>query len=152
MLTVRDGRAADLREVITLLERMGLSGEGVPQRVDDFLVAREHGHLVAVAGLEGHGTAGLLRSVAVTPARQNRGLARYLTSALIERAKERQLSAIYLLTTDAQRYFERHGFRPIDRNEVSPAIADSTQFKAESCATATVMMLDLTTQTAPQEG
>lgn len=150
-LTIADGRPADTDDVRALLRRLDLSTDGVAEQIADFLVAREEGRLVAVAALEDHGTAGLLRSVAVTPDRQGWGLARYLTNALIERARGRGLAAVYLLTKDAQRYFERHGFRPISRAEVRPAVQASPQFKGEACASATAMVLDLMEQPGSKE-
>ena len=144
MLTIADGRPADLDEVQALLRRVGPSIEGVADRIADFLIAREDGRLIAVAALEDHGTAGLLRSVAVAPERQSWGLARYLINALIERARNRGHAAVYLLTQDAELYFKRHGFRRIGRNEVRPAVLASGQFQGESCASSTVMVLDLT--------
>ncbi len=152
MLTIADGRPADLDDVHALLRRVGLSVEGVTQRImADFLIAREDGRLVAVAALEDHGTAGLLRSVAAAPERQNWGLARYLTNALVERARSRGHPAVYLLTNDAELYFKRYGFRPISREEVRPAVLASGQFQGESCASSTVMVLDLTEGPSPKE-
>ncbi len=150
-LTVAHGQPADLTDVHALLQRVGLSAEDVDDRIGDFLIARERGTLVAIAALEDHGTAGLLRSVAVVPERQGWGLARYLTNALIERARGRGLAAVYLLTRDAQRYFKRHGFRPINRDEIRPAVKQSAQFREESCASATAMVIELTEQPGTKE-
>lgn len=150
-LTVARGQPADLTDVHALLQRVGLSAEDVNDRIADFLIAREGGAVVAVAALEDHGTAGLLRSVAVVPERQGWGLARYLTNALIERARGRGLAAVYLLTRDAQRYFKRHGFRPINRDEIRPAVKQSAQFKEESCSSATAMVIELTEQPGTKE-
>ncbi|MGQ0549820.1 MAG: arsenic resistance N-acetyltransferase ArsN2 [Armatimonadota bacterium] len=151
MLTIESGRATDLDDVRTLLRRVGLSADDVAGHIADFLIAREDGVLVAIAALEDHGTAGLLRSVAVAPERQGWGLARYLTNALIERARRRDLAAVYLLTTDAQRYFHRHGFRPISRDDVRPAVQQSAQFQEETCASATAMVIDLVDQPGVKE-
>lgn len=72
LLTVTAATSADLDEVLALLQTGGLSGNGVAEGLSGFLVAREGGRLVAVAGLEDHGPAGLLRSVAVAPDRRAR--------------------------------------------------------------------------------
>ncbi len=151
VLTIEDGRPADLGDVHALLRRVGLSIEGGAGRITDFLIAREDSRLIAVAALEDHGTAGLLRSVAVAPERQNWGLARYLTNALVERARSRGHAAVYLLTQNAELYFRRYGFRPISRNEVRPSVLASEQFQEESCASSTVMVLDLTEGPSPKE-
>lgn len=150
-LTVARGQPADLTDIRALLQRVGLSAEDVDEHIADFLIAREDDTMIAVAALEDHGTAGLLRSVAVAPERQGWGLARYLTNALIERARGRGLAAVYLLTKDAQRYFKRHGFRPINRDEIRPAVKQSAQFKEESCSSATSMVIELTEQPGIKE-
>ncbi len=151
MLTIETGRPTDLADVQALLRKVALSADGVAEHIADFLIAREDGRLIAVAALEDHGTAGLLRSLAVAPDRQGWGLARYLTNALVERARGRGLAAVYLLTKDAQRYFQHHGFRPISREEVRPAVQHSAQFREESCASATAMVIDLTEQAGIKE-
>lgn len=150
-LTVTRGKPADLTDIRALLERVGLSAENVDDHIADFLIAREGETVIAVAALEDHGTAGLLRSVGVAPERQGWGLARYLTNALIERARGRGLAAVYLLTRDAQRYFKRHGFRPINRDEIRPAVKQSAQFNEESCSSATSMVIELTEQPGTKE-
>lgn len=146
MLTIADAQAADLHEICALLAAAGLSTEGiadvVPDRLAGFIVAREDGRLVATAGLEDHGEAGVLRSVAVVPDRRNRGLASALVGSLVERSRSRGHGAVYLLTDAAEPYFARFGFRRIDRSQVAPAVAGSRQFTGETCACATAMVLE----------
>lgn len=149
--TIADGRSSDLDGVHALLRGVGLEVDGVAERIADFLVAREGDRVIAVAGLEDHATAGLLRSVAAAPDRRNRGLARYLVNALIERSRERGHAAVYLLTKTAEAYFERFGFRQISRAEVKPAVLASGQFRGECCESSTVMVLDLIEEPGARE-
>lgn len=151
VLTIADGRSSDLDGVHALLRGAGLEVEGVAERIADFLVAREGDRVVAVAGLEDHGTAGLLRSVAAAPDRRNWGLARYLVNVLIERSRERGHAAVYLLTKAAEAYFERFGFRQISRAEVRPAVLASGQFRGECCESSTAMVLDLIEEPGARE-
>jgi amino-acid N-acetyltransferase len=142
VLTVTDGRAGDLDDVLMLLAASGLGTDGVPEHITDFLVAREGGRLVATAALEDYGDAGLLRSVAVVANRRGWGLGRYLTHTLIERARQRGHAAVYLLTDTAEAYFTRLGFRSIDRSAVRPAVVASAQFQGETCSQSVVMVLE----------
>lgn len=141
-LTIANGRASDLDEVLALLAASGLGADGVAEHITDCLVAREDGRLVAVAALEDYRVAGLLRSVAVAADRRDWGLGRYLTHALIERSRRCGHAALYLLTDTAQAYFERFGFRPIERSTVQPAVLASVQFRGESCKASVVMVLE----------
>jgi N-acetylglutamate synthase-like GNAT family acetyltransferase len=58
----RDG---DLPEVLDLLRRSALTGDGLEQGLDCLLVARVGTAIMGCAAVERHGTDGLLRSVAV---------------------------------------------------------------------------------------
>jgi amino-acid N-acetyltransferase len=141
-LTIADSASpADLKEIHALLRGAGLMTEGVEAGARDFLVGREDGRIVAVAGLEDYTTAGLLRSVAVAPDRRDRGLAQTLIKILISRSKNRGHHAIYLFTDTAAGYFSRFGFRRIDRTELAPDIMGSDQFK-NHCASSAVMVLE----------
>jgi amino-acid N-acetyltransferase len=138
-------RPGDLDEVKALLETAGLAADGTPDRLAGFIVAREDGRMVGVAGLEDHETAGLLRSVAVASDRRNRGLGAALVSRLIRRSRRRGHEAIYLLTRTAEEYFARFGFRRVERSEVRPSVATARQFASQACECSAVMVLELGT-------
>lgn len=143
VLTVADAQPAELGEICSLLACAGLSSEGVADHFGGFLVAREDGRLAATACLEDHGTCGLVRSVATVPDRQGCGLAGSLVRALIHRARARGHEVVYVLTTTAQGYFVRFGFRRIERTEVRPEVLEAGQLKGQECESAAVMALDL---------
>jgi amino-acid N-acetyltransferase len=143
VLTIAGAQPAELGEIRGLLASAGLSLEGVAGSLGGFLLAREDGRLVATACLEDHGTSGLLRSVATVPDRRGRGLAACLVRSLIQRAQARGHEMVYLLTTTAQGYFERFGFRRIERTEVRPEMLEAGQFKGQRCESSVVMVLDL---------
>jgi amino-acid N-acetyltransferase len=149
--TVAGSRPADLGEIEGLLALTGLSADGVPESLSGFVVARENGRLVATACLEEHGNEGLLRSVATLPDRRGHGLAGTLVGVLLERARSRGHHAVYLLTNGAEAYFERFGFRRIERQAVPSGVREAGQFRNQTCAASVVMVFELSPRTVEKE-
>lgn len=129
--------------VEALLAEAGLPTAGVDESIDRFVVARAEGRLVGVAGLEVHGREGVLRSVAVDASWRGRGLGDRLTAAALGAARSGGLERVYLLTTTAERYFPRHGFRRVEREDPSPEVQQSVEFREACPASAVTMVLDL---------
>jgi N-acetylglutamate synthase-like GNAT family acetyltransferase len=142
-VTVRAASAADLSAVFGLLEAADLPTAGVQEALDGFFIAEEAGRLVGVAGLEVHGRDAVLRSVAVTPSHRGRGLGALLTERALDGARQADLRAVYLLTTTAEDYFPRHGFRPIPRSDASPEVQASVEFREACPDSAVAMILEL---------
>lgn len=149
--SIRPATAADLPAVESLLRAADLPLAGVGEFIDRFVVADAEGKLVGAAGLEVHGGDGVLRSVVVAPSHQGRGLGARLTARLLEAARSGGLRRLYLLTTTAEGYFPRHGFRRIAREEASADVQRSVEFREACPATAVTMVLELTGG-RPQEG
>ena len=141
-LTIARGTPADLDEVLALMQTSGLSDHGVAGHIGSFLIARENDRLVAVAGLEDHRTAGLIRSVASHPGWRNRGLATTLVRMPVDRSRTLGHRAVYLRTKTAESYFARFGFRRVELAEVTPAVLASGQFQGEECESTAVMVLE----------
>lgn len=142
-MLIRDAVPADLAAIESLLQSHRLTAAGVGDHVDAFVVAEDGGGIVASAGLEIYGTAALLRSVAVRPDHQGRGLARTLVDRLFDRARRDRVRSLYLLTTTAAPYFQRFGFAPISRDEVAAPVRASREFTDEQCAGAQAMRVIL---------
>ena len=142
-VVLRSAGSSDLDAVSGLLESAGLPTAGVAEHLAGFVVAEEEGRLVGVAGLEVHGRDGVLRSVAVDPALRGRGLGQRLTWQVVDEARRTGLHRLYLLTTTAEDYFPRHGFRRIERAEASPEVEQSVEFREACPASAVAMALDL---------
>lgn len=143
--TVRRARPSDLRAAESLLVAADLPLEGVRESFEHFVVAEHDGVLAGVAGLEMHGRDGVLRSVAVDSARRGEGLGGLLTHRVIEHARGAGLRRLYLLTTTAEGYFPRLGFRIIARDDASPEVRQSVEFREACPASAVAMALDLET-------
>jgi amino-acid N-acetyltransferase len=85
--------------------------------------------VIGAGGLERCGTSGLLRSVAVTESWRNSGVGRALVARLEQRARELALGELVLLTQTARRFFEREGYRLIERAAAPQAVQASEEFR-----------------------
>ena len=143
-IDIAQAGAADLPEIIGLLERSRLPPDGLAEHVASTVVAKDGERIVGSAALELYGGVGLLRSVAVDEGLRGRGLGVRLTTAALDLARARGLRTVYLLTETAGEFFPRFGFRPIARGDVDPAALQSVEFTTLCPASALVMALDFT--------
>jgi amino-acid N-acetyltransferase len=129
----------DVSVVLALLERNGLATTGVPDNIAGFIVARANGSVVAGAGIERHGSSGLLRSVVVEPAYRDQGIGAALVQKILEHAAREGLIALYLLTTNASNYFQRFEFAVCPREQAPLGIRESWEFRTGCPASAVFM-------------
>ena len=140
-VTIAKASRADLPEILDLLDAVELPHEGVAEHLDGFLVAREDNRLVACAGLERYPRLGLLRSVAVAPDYQDRGLGSKLTAALLEDAAKSDIDEVVLLTTTARDFFARRfGFAEVPRTAYDERLAGSPEWRLPRCSSAVCMV------------
>lgn len=137
---IRSARPEELPDLYRLLDISGLPAAGVEEHFPNYLVAEADQHPVGVVGLEVYGPVGLLRSLAVDPTQQGRGIGDALVRAVLEKAREKRLEAIYLLTTTAEAYFPRFGFEPIARERVDPRLHASRELQGACPQSARCMM------------
>jgi len=146
-LTVETARPNERETVVALLKHDHLPTEDLPADLAHFVIAREDATPVGVAGLEILGSVGLMRSVAVHPAHQRRGIAAQMIDRLLHRATAVSVEEVYLITTTARPYFERHGFLAVAREQVPPAIQRTQQFST-LCPSSAVVMIRLLNKAA----
>jgi amino-acid N-acetyltransferase len=144
-MIIEAANAHDLPEVHELLERHHLPLDGVDDRVQTMLVAREGSQIVGTAALELYSDGALLRSVAVDPAQQGRRLGHQLTEAALRLARTHGVDTVFLLTTTAERFFPRFGFEQIPRDQVPLSVQASVEFQSACPASAVVMRKRLAT-------
>jgi N-acetylglutamate synthase-like GNAT family acetyltransferase len=137
-ILLRRATGADWPQIAALLAANRLPLGGAREHLEHFLLAEARGEVVGCAGLERHGQAALLRSVAVAPSRQGQGLGRLLTGLQMDRAQREGL-ALYLLTTSAAAYFQRFGFCIQERSLVPDRLQSSPEFQGACPASATFM-------------
>lgn len=128
---------------MALLEASHLPTDEVGEWLERYIVAEENGEIVGVAGLEVHGGDGVLRSVAVEVSRRGGGLGGRLAATVIATARSAGLRRLYLLTTTAEHFFPRYGFRRIDRTAASTEVQASVEFREACPESAIAMVLDL---------
>lgn len=138
-----EAQPADLPDILALLERSGLPVAGLAQHIASTVVIRDGARLAGCAAIEPYGTAGLLRSVAVDPSQQGRGLGTQLTEAAIALARGRGIQTLYLLTETATDFFTRFGFAVIPRADVAAAVRESVEFTTACPASAVAMVREL---------
>lgn len=138
-ITIAAATAADLEPIKELLLSAGLPTAGVDDHWKTFIVAREGGKLVACGGAEAYQFAALIRSVAVRPEHRSKGLGRRIVRQLLDRLASRGLREFYILTTTAEEYFRKRGFKTIDRDEVHPQLLSSREFQ-DACPESAVCM------------
>lgn len=153
MLT-RRADPEDWPAIKALLLTSDLPLDGARDHLSLFRLGEESGRVKGVAGLEVHGEAGLLRSVATAAAFRSQGVAAGLIDALLQDAREYGLTSVSLLTTTARSYFERLGFEVQPRAGSPPALQASLEFQVACPESATFMSFHIhkepiMTQTIP---
>ncbi|MDX2008374.1 MAG: arsenic resistance N-acetyltransferase ArsN2 [Meiothermus sp.] len=147
MITFCTATTADLPEVLDLLRRAKLPLAGVEEHLNNFVLAMEMSEqgetLVGCAGLEIHGSAGLLRSVAVEAQYRSEGLGAKLTEGMLELAQHKDLSSVSLLTESAKDYFPRFGFVQVERSKLPESLQQSAELKGACPDSAVAMTLKI---------
>lgn len=131
----------DIPAIKDLLVTNDLPTAGIDEHWRTFIVARDGDRIVACGGAEAYQFAALIRSVAVDAAYRSHGLGRKIVRQLLDRLASRGLREFYLLTTTAEAYFKKRGFKTIDRDEVHPQLLSSREFQDACPSTATCMRL-----------
>jgi len=140
---IERARREDIPAIESLLTECGLPTEGAAALLEHLFVARDGERLLGCAGVEPHGEACVLRSLAVTPPARGRGVARPLIEAVLSHARAMAAREAYLLTHTIEPMARRFGFERIAREDVPASLLGSGEFRLPRCASAVVMRRDL---------
>ena len=132
---------ADIPIIKQLLVANELPTDGIDDYWKTFIVAREGDDIVGCGGAEAHKFAALIRSVAVAESHRGRSIGRRIVRQLLDRLASRGIREFYLLTTTAQPYFAKRGFKPIDCDEIHPQLLGSAELQGACPDTAVCMRL-----------
>ena len=99
--------------------------------------------LSGVVGLEIYGTIALLRSLAVVQDCRGNGCGKALVAEVETYAHSRGVTEIYLLTTTAERFFERLGYTRTSREAAPEAIRRTREF-TDLCPSSSAFMMKAT--------
>lgn len=139
-IQLRKATKKDLSRIQHILKENDLCFTDIPQIIDRIFMAYNGSNLVGIGGVEGRGDCGLLRSFVIQPSFRGKGYGKELCARIAEQAKLQGIKELYLLTTTAQTFFERLGFKKIEREHTPTAIQDTTEFK-ELCPVSSACML-----------
>ena len=142
-MIVRKVSSQDWPAVEALLRACDLPIDGARQHLAHFMVCEDGTNLRACAGAEVYGDVALLRSVAVREDARGLGLGDKLTTLVLAELKARNVTTVALLTTTAEHYFAKRGFRAVERTALPTALAESAELKGACPATAIAMLLHL---------
>ena len=97
-------------------------------------------NIIGSGGLEFYGPFALLRSIAVRRDLQGKGIGKTIVHDLLEKAKRKKVTAVYLLTETAHDYFSSLRFLDVDRASVPQEIRSSSEF-SNVCPTSAACMV-----------
>ena len=139
---VEKARPNDLKALRRLIEASELPADGL-EDAELWCVRDSASRVLGAAGLETWGRQGLLRSVVVDGKLRGSGVGRALVERILEEGSAKDLAELYLITETAPPFFEKFGFRPVERKKVKGDVLNSMEFKEACPDTATVMRLRL---------
>ena len=146
-MQIRMADEVDLCEIQSLLRANDLPVEDISKAlIKGFLVAEgASGSIIGIGGLEQLGSSALLRSLAVASDSRGTGIARALVARLEDNARFCGRKDVWLLTTTAERFFERAGYERVSREDVPAEVRLCRQFAALCPSTASCMRKRLRT-------
>jgi amino-acid N-acetyltransferase len=137
---IRRSQGADLTAVLALLRSAGLPTADLTSAASLHLwVVEATESLIGVVGMERFGARALLRSLAVAPSYQHRGMGHQLVAWLEREAQADGVEHLVLLTETAEKFFRAIGYEVIDRRLVPEEIKQSAEFRSLCPASAVCM-------------
>ena len=134
MVAFRFGQEADLTEILNLLSDENLPTDDVSLSKITFIIALYQDKIAGCIGLEPLGKDGLLRSLAVNRAMRNQGIGQQLYHRFLSLCAQLEITAIHLLTVDAESFFESKGFVYAGRDQAPTSVKQTAEF-SQLCPT-----------------
>lgn len=130
-----------LAQVKRLLDDAGLpTADLMIAHLEDFFGIGTPDALVGVVGVEPLGSAALVRSLAVAPDQRSHGFGKALVNAAERHARSKGATDLYLLTNNAEQFFEGLGYTRAERTTAPEAIRRTREFAALCPASAVFMV------------
>jgi amino-acid N-acetyltransferase len=138
-IRLKEASTKDLQFILDLLKSNNLCFEDIPQKAISLFVGYVDSEIVGIGGLEVYGKYALLRSLVIEEQFREKGYGKALCKELIQRAKNKGVRELYLLTATADKFFREIGFEKIKREGAPAAIQNTTEFK-EMCPVSSTFM------------
>ena len=123
-----------------LIKSAGLPTDDLATASDLHLwVLETKGDVVGAIGIERFGANALLRSLAIAPAYQRRGLGHQLVAQLEQEVQGKGVEQLILLTETAESFFQKNGYEVIERRHVLEEVRQSAEFRSLCPASAVCM-------------
>jgi amino-acid N-acetyltransferase len=98
-----------------------------------------YNQIIGSIGIEKYNQIGLSRSLAVDSKFINQKVGERLIQYLLDFCINEKITGLYLLTTTAEKYFDKFGFHKIERNNVPEKIVQTREFN-DICPLSAVVM------------
>jgi amino-acid N-acetyltransferase len=126
---------------VSLLQAQGLPFSDITvEHLEHFFFVGSDGSPTGLVGVEIYGTDALLRSLVVAENARTQGLGSALVQHAEDYAAARQVAAMYLLTTTAERFFRRRNYLRVERTLAPRAIQSTPEF-ASLCPASSAFMI-----------
>jgi amino-acid N-acetyltransferase len=140
-LSIKPASSKDAESIKGLLQACHLPFEDITAgHLEHFYVIEGEKGLEGNIGIEICGAYGLLRSLAVTESMRGQGLGEALTQHIEDYARDKDLKALYLLTTTAANFFSHLGYEPTERVNAPDPLQETNEFKSICPASAVCMV------------
>jgi amino-acid N-acetyltransferase len=151
--TIRCARVSDAAAIASLIQRYVPSGtllprspEFIAERAIDFLVATLDGRVIGCVHLEEYSPSlAEVRSLAVDPAYQGRGVGIALVDAVEHLASQRGYATLFVVSNN-EAFFQSRGYAPRKIPELDRERSEVSRFKGVYAKD----LADRSTRTAPQ--
>ncbi len=145
---IERAKSSDHAALVVLLQETNLPPDDIELNMENFLIVRhleaigDPEFLIGSVGLEIYKDSGLLRSLAVHPKFQGKGLGSRLVESMIDFAKEKGINRLFLLTDTAEEFFEKRGWVVVTRDKVPEDMKQSIEFTT-LCTSSPSMMKEI---------
>ena len=127
--------------VMRLLTEAGLPSSDLTEaHLENFFGCGSRSAPEGIVGVELHESAALLRSLAVSADCRDRGCGAALVAQAERFARTHRVNDVYLLTTTAERFFERLGYARVPREAAPVAIRRTKEFSTLCSSSSTLMV------------
>jgi amino-acid N-acetyltransferase len=129
-----------------LLQAQGLPVSDITnEHLEHFFFVGSDSSPTGLIGLELYGTDALLRSLVVAENARSKGLGSTLVEHAEQYAISKNVRSIYLLTTTAEAFFKRLGYKRIERSRAPPSIERTREFAGLCPASSAFMVKSVNT-------
>ncbi len=139
LFTIRRATASDAEQIRALLSANTLPLDGLTPAMEHFLVAADRDIIIGAIGLELYPPLALLRSAVVSTTHRRTGTGSRLVESIEDLARFAGIQRLVLLTTTAESFFQKRGYRRVSRETITGPVTASAEFST-ACPTTAVCM------------